>query len=79
MSTCPSTDRLLRLLDDGLPEDEHTELVAHLETCDRLPRRPRPAGGPKRPVGRPPAAPRRPALPPHTRRGEGSPGNAARR
>ena len=35
MSTCPSTDRLLRLLDDGLPEDEHTELVAHLETCDR--------------------------------------------
>jgi Tol biopolymer transport system component len=33
MSTCPRTDRLLRLLGDDLPESEQTELVAHLDTC----------------------------------------------
>ena len=33
MSTCPRTDRLLRLLGDDLPEIEQTELIAHLDTC----------------------------------------------
>ena len=33
MSDCPTKDRLLLLLDDGLPEGEHAELAAHLEAC----------------------------------------------
>src|SRR3954454_21901995 len=33
MSTCPRTDRLLRLLGDDLPEIEQTELIAHLDSC----------------------------------------------
>ena len=33
MSTCPRTDRLLRLLRDDLPAIEQTELTAHLDIC----------------------------------------------
>ena len=50
-STCPRTDRLLRLLGDDLPESEQTELVAHLDTCPDCRERPRWSGGPERPLG----------------------------